>query len=204
MVTSHCSKGTEPYKLKRTLQSKRSVDYQVPFVTNLATVLEDSPGASAVGLGLANEVYVLLCLHTADPSSAVHLSHCLYNFVQAKQHQIQQGHTDPLNDYFNHQVDAIWRGLHKGRRTIVFPNLDIFRELACDSQGAAWRDGHAKAAQLQHFSSVATKIMTPPPARPQGPQRSQSTAQPWPQDISLKATEVPHCCQRKLQVFGNL
>lgn len=169
---SHCSKGTffsEPYKLKRTLQSKQSVDYQVLFVTNPATVLEDSLGASAVGLGLANEVYVLLCLHTVDPSSAVRLSHCLYNFVQAKQHHIEQGHTEPLNDYFNHQVDAIWRGLHQGRRTIVFPNPEIFRELACGSQGAAWRDSQAKAAQLQHFLSVATKIMTLSPARPQGP-----------------------------------
>lgn len=128
-----------------------------------------SLGVSAVGLGLANEVYVLLCLHTADPSSAVRPSHCLYNFVQAKQHHVEQGHTEPLNDYFNHQVDAIWRGLHQGRRTTVFPNPEIFRELACGSQGAAWRDSQAKAAQLQHFLSVATKIMTLSPARPQGP-----------------------------------
>lgn len=46
------------------------MNYQVPFVTNLATVSEDSLGASVVGLGLANKVYVLLSLWTADTSSA--------------------------------------------------------------------------------------------------------------------------------------
>lgn len=36
------------------------MNYQVLFVTNLPTVSEDSLGASAEGLGLANQVYVLL------------------------------------------------------------------------------------------------------------------------------------------------
>jgi len=44
--------------------------YQVLFVTNPAAVTADSPGASAVGLGLADKVDGLLSLHAADPSSA--------------------------------------------------------------------------------------------------------------------------------------
>ena len=46
------------------------MNYQVLFVTNLATVSEDSLWASAVDLGLADKVYVLLSLCTANPSSA--------------------------------------------------------------------------------------------------------------------------------------
>lgn len=72
---------------------------------------------------------------------------------------IQQGHTEPLTNYFSHKDDVIWRGLHKGWRTIAFPN-PILPELAPGSQGAAWSDGQAKAAKLKHFLSVTSKIKT--------------------------------------------
>lgn len=76
------------------------MNYQVLFVTNLATVSEDSLGASAVGLGLANKVYVLLSLRTADPNSAESFS-VIACTVWSRPKDIkymQQGHNEPLNN----------------------------------------------------------------------------------------------------------
>lgn len=111
-------------------------------------------------MGLANKVCVLLCLCAADPSFAE--SSVIACMVWSRPKGIkytQQGHTEPLTNYFSLKVDAVWRGLHKGWRAIAFSN-PILTELAPGSQAAAWSNGQDKAAKLKHFLSVTTKIKT--------------------------------------------